>query len=762
MNCKVKLIAFVGLLCFSSLLAEELTWKGNVDSDFFNEQNWQTASGSTPASGTIDPGKVIPHSLAIANSAKEIVASGTISLGTQSLSVTNAMLKASVLNNGTLSIGNEGYVTLDAVTPLSGSAVVDFTSDLAWVKMSELDPKLALSNYTHRFKVKGATAKHKSNLRIDNYYANGCLLRPEGNDIAPLTVYSEMNQTGISGAIKVDVIHGGSAIPNGLNDDISSFVLKRGYMAVMADNNNGTGISKVFIASEKDLVLNEMPDNLKDMVSFIRVLPWNWVSKRGIGGKKTSFNESWFYYWGNWGESSIDAEYAPMAWSGRHADSDEDIEKLIDKYKSTHVMGFNESDDCDKQSGAVDNLCQIDVAIPLYKNLMKTGMRMVSPNCRENAPFGWLWNFYQEATAQNIRIDVIGVHWYDWGSSPGNSPNEDPEKVFKRFKNYLQRVYDKYQLPIWISEFNANPNRSKEVNTAFMKLALPYLEQLDYVERYAWFEPSSGNGNYYEADGSTLTEVGEYYTNQQSTPAVTADTWLAPSNLDGKIAEKFEYFDGFETYTNDARLDEVYTVAEGVATAVDDTQSSEWGTAYEGNKFGKCDDNKKNFVISKSFQLEAGKTYVWELSTRISYGLQHVMSVLPKDKYPNKNCYNKDWEKHSLEFTVVDGSENVTLSLSRYFNKEMFFDNFWLREKAAGTPIQELPHNGNTKQIVPNPSKHQISISNTSPGTPIKFYNIQGACIYQAEYHDNMDVSWLDSGLYLLHTSGEVLKLVKE
>ena len=762
MSCRFKIILLFLLLGIYPLMADELTWNGGVDNDFFNELNWKSVSGTSPESGSLDPNKVINHQLVIANSASEVLASGAIYLGSESLTVTNASLKAGVIDNGFIVIGQDGYVWLDADMPLTGTAEVNFKPNAGWLKLSALDPKLTLSNYIHRFKINGSAAKYQQNVRIDNYYAYGSMVRPDDADLAPLTVFSEMNQTGISASLNTDIIHSGNSIPNGLNNNISSFILKRGFMAVMADNDNGTGISKVFIASEKDLELNEMPDNLKDMVSFIRVLPWNWVAKKGIGGKKTGFNETWFYYWGNWGVSSIDAEYAPMAWGKSGADDDNDIALYRSKYKSTHVMAFNESDNCNDQSGAVGNLCQIDVAVPIYENLMKTGMRMVSPSCREDAPFGWLKNFYDKATAQNIRIDVIGVHWYDWGSNPKNSPNEDPQKIFNRFKNYLDRVYNLYKLPIWITEFNGNPNRSTASNKGFMELALPYLEQLDYIERYAWFEPSSGNADYYESDGTTLTEVGEYFYNFKSTPAVPEDYLLSPSNLDKNISEVFEYFDDFESYTHGENLDGIYTVWEGSATAVDVTQSSVYGTPYAGNKFGKSDDAKINFYLRKTFNLEVGKTYIWELSTRMTFGLKHVMSVLPEDKYTILNCYNKEWEKHGIEFTVVDGAEQVTLALFRYYNKEVFFDNFHLKEKVTGTPIREMSSTTKVGQIVPNPSCNHISITNVPVGAVIKFYTLQGTCIYKTQYHDNLDISFLKNSVYLIYTPSEVLKLIKQ
>ena len=187
---------------------------------------------------------------------------------------------------------------------------------------------------------------------------------------------------------------------------------------------------------------------------------------------------------------------------------------------------------------------------------MKTGLRLVSPSCRENAPFGWLKEFYDKATTQNIRIDVIGVHWYDWGSNPANSPNANPQNIFNRFKNYLQNVYDLYGLPIWITEFNANPNRATWVNKGFMELALPYLESLDYVERYAWFQPNSGVADYYENDN--YTAVGEFYKNQISTPAIPNASLSSNSNLNEAILSSKSYNSlNFIAYPNPAK-DQLY------------------------------------------------------------------------------------------------------------------------------------------------------------------------------------------------------------
>jgi hypothetical protein len=103
--------------------------------------------------------------------------------------------------------------------------------------------------------------------------------------------------------------------------------------------------------------------------------------------------------------------------------------------------------------------------------------------------------------------------------------------------------------PIWITEFNANPNRNTWVNKQFMELALPYLENLDYVERYAWFQPNSGVADYFENDN--YTAVGEIYKNQISTPSIPNASLSSESNLNEAIltAEAVNQFN-FVVYPN--------------------------------------------------------------------------------------------------------------------------------------------------------------------------------------------------------------------
>jgi hypothetical protein len=523
----ISILVFMGLLVEAN--AQEYEWNGNAGTnDFFNEANWgRTSDGQAPEEGEIDPSKPINMDLELSGKA---VADGIIQFGTGSLSIANGELEASDITGGSLEIGENGYLYLNGSGAILENADVSFLSPLCWIRAENVLPNDIHNQILENITYKEEAGLYQENIRLDNYYTKGTVIRPHDITVEPLQVFSSSSLQGTSAGISTDSVFSGNFIPGGLNNNISSFRLRRGYMVTMAVEEDGTGKSKVYIASEKDLVVDVLPGILSAGISFIRVLPWNWVSKRGTGGDVAGLDNSWYYKWSNNDNSDLQREYAPMAWGHSNANDMSDILNFRSKYKTTHVMGFNEPDDCNGQSGQYGNLCVVDTAVNLYRNLMKTGMRLVSPGCREGAWDDWLNEFHEKATAEDIRIDVIAVHWYDWGGNPGNTPNANPENVFNRFKNYLNKVYELFGLPIWITEFNANPGRNTWVQLEFMKLAIPYLEQLDYVERYSWFQPVSGTADYYNENGF-LTPVGEYYKSEATSPSIPGDYWGGSNNL---------------------------------------------------------------------------------------------------------------------------------------------------------------------------------------------------------------------------------------
>ena len=526
--------------------AQDIVWTGNAsNNDFFDEGNWKnSATNIVPSIGTIDPGIAINLPLKINNVITTITANGEINLGTGSLGIGMANLTAQSFSGagGSVAINEGAYVELTDTAPFKSTTPkvqINFTSGIGWIKTTNVSARLVSISYLGQIKVNGNASAYKTNLRLDNYYLKGCVIRSNDVSTSPLTVYDNENLQGSSAPITVNTIHSGDAIASSMNNKIESFILKKGFMATFAVQNDGTGSSKNYIASETDLVINAFPKLLQNSISFIRVMPWNWVTKKGRNDTSTDLNTSWRYKWNPDEISTVNWEFAPMAWGHTSANDDADTANFVGKYNSPYVMSFNEPDDCTGQSGQYGNLCQTDVAIEYHKNLMKTGMRIVSPGGREEAPFGWLEEFYNKATAQDIRIDVIAVHWYDWGSNPVANPNPTALQVFNRFKAYLTNVHNLYGLPIWITEFNANPARSQAINAGFLALALPYLESLDYIERYCWFPYNTGTHFYTSLDASatTLSQVGTIYKNinnttpEASSPSIPEATVDANNNL---------------------------------------------------------------------------------------------------------------------------------------------------------------------------------------------------------------------------------------
>lgn len=527
--------------------AQNLVWTGLAgDSAFFNETNWKnTSTGTAPAAGTIDPGIAINATLLIEKATAVVGGTGGIpsdilfGTGTltirkstlkmaagkgidmanaaNSLKVDSALLTADFINNATTTVSGDSKLYLLNANPFNTVSTINITSSDAWIFAANLNASTALSTHIPRVKINGNAVSDMINGRVSQYY-NGCAVAAYSSSLAPLRVFDSANLNGTYADIPVQTVFSGTNIPSGLNNKIVSFRLKKGYMATFAVDVEGTGMSKVYIASETDLIINALPPALSAKVSFIRVLAWNWVNKKGICSTSNVSNPkgSWFYNWGLSSSGLMDEEYATMCWGKTGLDTPTEQNTLINKKKITHVMSFNEADDCTGQSGQWGSLCVPDTAALWHRYTMKTGLRIVSPSCRENEELDWLKTVNTLMVPAGTRMDVIGMHWYDWG---GLSSASDANSIFTRFKNRVVACYNYYKMPIWIDEFNANPARSTSIQDAFLQLALPWLESTPYVERYAYFQSATNPGNFLDANGN-LTSTGIIYQNQVSTPSI--------------------------------------------------------------------------------------------------------------------------------------------------------------------------------------------------------------------------------------------------
>jgi Glycosyl hydrolase catalytic core len=334
---------------------------------------------------------------------------------------------------------------------------------------------------------------------------------------AQLVIHQNYDQTGTNATCLASTIYKGSTIPGGLNDGIKSITLSQGFQAVLAVNEDGSGESFCYVAKISNVSVN-LATALQDKISFIRVLPITNVFKKGactqVDLNPALLNIPWFYDWGVNDNSAPGREYTLMAWDENWVDTEAKIDGYIAKSGITSMLTFNEPDGIGQGNVTWYN------GASLYKRLLRTGYRMGSPSTTEGEYNDWLLFFMNRAKRDTLRVDYVGIHWYDWGNwLSTNNANPDVNGVFTRFKNYVTNAYNLYKKPIWITEFNCNVNRPTAVHQAFMALALPWLETNPQVERYSYFFEDHSP----ESIGGVLTPIGQFYKDYVSTPAITTN-----------------------------------------------------------------------------------------------------------------------------------------------------------------------------------------------------------------------------------------------
>ncbi|MBO9200209.1 MULTISPECIES: glycosyl hydrolase [Niastella] len=225
----------------------------------------------------------------------------------------------------------------------------------------------------------------------------------------------------------------------------------------------------------------------------------------------------WYYTWGKelHDGSPQNCEFVPMFWGANDVNTTNiaAVKKLKDDGKIKYVLGFNEPNN---PGQAVMSVSQ---ALKLWPQLESLGLPLGSP-AADWPSAKWNYDFLDSAKAQGKRVDFICVHMY---------ANLDTSV----YLNTLKEVYNKYKLPIWITEFApadwnaqtmaANPYKPEQV-LAFMQSILPRLEALDYVKRYSWFSgdpksPQMWSSALIDANGN-LTDLGKWYANYQPNTAI--------------------------------------------------------------------------------------------------------------------------------------------------------------------------------------------------------------------------------------------------
>ncbi|KAK7187771.1 hypothetical protein DPSP01_010821 [Paraphaeosphaeria sporulosa] len=236
----------------------------------------------------------------------------------------------------------------------------------------------------------------------------------------------------------------------------------------------------------------------------------------------------WYY---NWAPSpppqvpSKNLEFVPLIHGLDEASSDSisrQLSALPDS--STHLLSFNEPDGTTESGGS--SISPEDAAKAYIEHITKfrdgeSGGRKwkISHPSVTGSGNGleWLKSFnascYDIDSESGCPTDFIAAHWY--GAFDGLASWLG---TLDEFYNTNGSREGDDRLKIWVTEL-ALPQQDAQTTVQMMNATLPYLDGLDYVEKYAWFGAfREGDANEWTGDGVALfdddgglTELGALY-----------------------------------------------------------------------------------------------------------------------------------------------------------------------------------------------------------------------------------------------------------
>ncbi|OAL04753.1 hypothetical protein IQ06DRAFT_290782 [Phaeosphaeriaceae sp. SRC1lsM3a] len=236
---------------------------------------------------------------------------------------------------------------------------------------------------------------------------------------------------------------------------------------------------------------------------------------------------AWYYNWSPGANRNLipadSIEFVPMI-HGIDATETSTTEQVIRDLpkSSTHLLSFNEPDGTTGSGGSSIKpkdaaKAYIDYVVPYRTG--KSGGRnwKISHPSTTGSPNGldWLRSFnescYEIDPKNGCPTDFVSVHWYG---------------AFDGLAGWLGTLDEFYNtnssrdtpVKLWVTELGL-PQQSAEATVQMMNQTLPYLDKLDYVERYAWFGAFRTNdANEWTGDGVALfdgsgglTELGALY-----------------------------------------------------------------------------------------------------------------------------------------------------------------------------------------------------------------------------------------------------------
>lgn len=454
----------------------------------------------------------------------------------------NTKIRVSQLQSDITLSTNVDYIITAQEGKTAMSGYINITDDRSTVIFTNIRPSNVTANWLRYIKINGSAAVNGTNCRVE-IYRHGTIVLPYPTVCHPLTVYTNINQGGQSNN-QYDV----NTYYNRLGDfdnAIQSFTLKRGYMVTMANHADGTGYSHCFIANDGDITVT-LPKDMRGSVSFLRIFPWRWPSKKGYAGRTLTpmslMRVTWYYQWNAENYQDDNYDYVPQ----RHHENGSTYTgkatyawpswDVLNAQTSAHVLGVNEPDN----TGGNEMYMTVPELIKRHADYLHSGMRIGTfATCNPNV--GWVKAYVDSCEAHNYRVDFVATHYYIGGQKPENCIAS------------LKSLYDATGLPVWCTEWNNGANWTNE--TAFYTDSLKswyqwgsgndqkmngswlrdVLKRADYAENTEWLERMAIYNNveqkrfvHWESDDYWTTEGGELYGSYNSDFAYkkTTDVWM--------------------------------------------------------------------------------------------------------------------------------------------------------------------------------------------------------------------------------------------
>lgn len=421
------------------------------------------------------------------------------------------------------------YYHIQAASNCLQSSTVNLTSVDAWLFFDNVKPSEVMKNYGSFITIDGEALEPFVNCRVV-VYKQGTVIIPHSASFKPLEAFTERGFQGESEKFTIDQYYSNAHIndipvnrrePLLLDNSIYSIKLKRGYMATLANESDGMGYSRCFVADKEDLEF-DLPNELAGKISFIRVFPWEWTSKKGWAGsywpeiteglkyvdqQSDLTNSTWYYTWGARVTGNrpgitetnlLNQEFVPEKWGKGGS-----VAAFYENKRWAHLLGANEPDHVEQSNVSVEE------AIEEWPILMKTGARLGSPATTD---FNWLYRFIDECDVRNYRVDYVVIHAYWGGKNPSSWYNE------------MKKVHERTGRPVWIKEWNNGANwtnesgwngknynehnANKQLND--LKGILQVMDTASFIERYSIYNWVQDCRAIILSDGR-LTKAGEFY-----------------------------------------------------------------------------------------------------------------------------------------------------------------------------------------------------------------------------------------------------------